>query len=146
LPATSRPSAKVSVEPEALKSTSSRIRRSATMLKSLLGISMPTALLPGIGASMRSERRGQRHRQVVREGLDPADLDVRRRLDLVLGDDRAGIAATTARRSRTRQLLDDDLLVAGVDRVVASRVDRYRDIFEELERWQDVLDPVLRQR
>ena len=56
LPATSRPRAKVSVEPEALKSTSSRIRRRATMLKSLFGISMPTALLPGIGASMRSER------------------------------------------------------------------------------------------
>ena len=55
-PATSRPRANVSFEPDAVKSTSSRIRRSATMLKSLFGISMPTALLPGIGASMRSER------------------------------------------------------------------------------------------
>ena len=56
LPATSRPSANVSVEPEPRKSTSSRIRRSATTLNSLLGTSMPTALLPGIGASIRMLR------------------------------------------------------------------------------------------
>ena len=55
-PATSRPRAKVSCDPDAGKSTSSRIRRSATMLNSLFGISMPTALLPGIGASMRMLR------------------------------------------------------------------------------------------
>ncbi len=55
-PATSRPSANVSVDPDAEKSTSSRIRRSATMLNSLLGISIPTALLPGIGASIRMLR------------------------------------------------------------------------------------------
>ena len=56
LPATSRPSANVSVEPEPRKSTSSRIRRSATTLNSLFGTSMPTALLPGIGASIRMLR------------------------------------------------------------------------------------------
>ena len=55
-PATSRPSANVSVDPDAEKSTSSRIRRSATMLNSLFGISIPTALLPGIGASIRMLR------------------------------------------------------------------------------------------
>ena len=46
----------MSVEPEPRKSTSSRIRRSATTLNSLLGTSMPTALLPGIGASIRMLR------------------------------------------------------------------------------------------
>ena len=54
-PATSRPRAKVSFEP-VLKSSDSRIPRSVTTLKSWLGISMPTALLPGIGASMRRVR------------------------------------------------------------------------------------------
>src|SRR5207247_343898 len=52
-PATSRPSANVSLEP-VLKSSDSRIPRRVTTLKSWFGISMPTALLPGIGASMRS--------------------------------------------------------------------------------------------
>ena len=55
-PATSRPRANVSFDSAAVNSTSSRIRRRATMLKSLFGISIPTALLPGIGASIRSER------------------------------------------------------------------------------------------
>ncbi len=55
-PATSRPRAKVSLEPEAPKSTSSMIRRSETMLKSLLGISRPTTVLPGMGASIRIVR------------------------------------------------------------------------------------------
>ena len=36
---------------------------------------------------------GQGHREVVGEGLDPAHPDVDGRLDLVLGDDRAGVAA-----------------------------------------------------
>src|SRR6478735_5775129 len=54
-PATSRPRANVSLDSDAVNSTSSRTRRSGTALKSLFGISMPTALLPGIGASIRSE-------------------------------------------------------------------------------------------
>ncbi len=54
-PATSRPRANVSLE-AARRSTSSRIRRRATMLKSLFGISRPTTLLPGIGASIRIVR------------------------------------------------------------------------------------------
>ena len=56
VPATSRPRANVSFDSAAVNSTSSRIRRRATMLKSLFGISIPTALLPGIGASIRSDR------------------------------------------------------------------------------------------
>jgi hypothetical protein len=55
-PATSRPRAKVSFDSDAVNSTSSRILRRATMLKSLFGISIPTALLPGIGASIRRLR------------------------------------------------------------------------------------------
>ena len=55
-PATSRPSANVSRDPDAGKSTSSRIRRRATTLNSRLGISIPTAALPGIGASIRMLR------------------------------------------------------------------------------------------
>ena len=53
---TSRPSAKVRRVPDALKSSSWRIGRSGTIMKSLFGISMPTALLPGIGASIRRLR------------------------------------------------------------------------------------------
>ena len=67
-PATSRPSAKVSFEPDAAKSTDSRIPRSDTTLKSRFGISMPTAALPGIGASIRRDRAGEGHGQVVRTG------------------------------------------------------------------------------
>ena len=112
LPATSRPRANVSVEPDALKSTSSRIRRRATTLKSLFGISMPTALLPGIGASIRSDRAASAIARSSDRRLDPADLDVRRRLDLVLGDDRARVAPhDLGRDPEARQLLDDDLLV-----------------------------------
>ena len=58
----------------------------------------------------------ERHRQVVGQALDPADLDVRRRLDLVLGHDRPGVAADDPRLDvEAAQLLDDDLLVPRVD-------------------------------
>ena len=61
------------------------------------------------------------HREVVGQGLDPADLDVRRRLDLVLGDHRAGVAADDLGLDvEARELLDDDLLVAAVDRLLAA--------------------------
>ena len=55
---------------------------------------------------------GEGHRQVVGEAFDPADLDVRRRLDLVLGHDRAGVPADDLGRDlEARELADDDLLV-----------------------------------
>ena len=131
MPATSRPRANVSVEPDAVKSTSSRIRRRATMLKSLFGISMPTALLPGIGASIRSERAARAIARSSDEALDPADLDVGRRLDLVLGHDRAALRADDLGRDpEAGQLLDDDLLVPGVGRLVAAGVDRDGDVLE----------------
>ena len=76
-PATSRPSANVSVDPDAEKSTSSRIRRSATMLNSLLGISMPTALLPGIGASIRMLR--------AASAIDRSSWSASMRLSLMCG-------------------------------------------------------------
>ena len=82
---------------------------------------------------------GEGHREVVGEGLDPADLDVGGRLDLVLGHDGAGVAADDLGRDvEARELLDDDLLVplrgatslpAGLDRQLAmssSSVDRRR--------------------
>ena len=143
LPATSRPSANVSVEPDALKSTSSRIRRRATMLKSLFGISIPTALLPGIGASIRRVRAASAIARSSDEPLDPADLDVRRRLDLVLGDDRAGVAADDLGRDpEAGELLDDDLLVPRVGGLVAAGHDRDGDVVEHRERREDVGDPL----
>ena len=119
LPATSRPRAKVSVEPEALKSTSSRIRRKATTLKSALGISMPTALLPGIGASIRSERAAR----AIARSSDRASI----RLTLMSGAGWTSYWVTTGpafapddlgRDVEARELADDDLLVARVVGVV----------------------------
>ena len=118
LPATSRPRAKVRVEPDALKSSSSRMRRRATTLKSLFGISMPTACLPGIGASIRSERAARAIDRSSDRRLDPAELDVGGRLDLVLGHDRPGVATDDPDRdAEARQLLDDDVLDAAGARV-----------------------------
>ena len=55
-PATSRPRAKVSFDGDSRRRVSSITRRRATTLKSALGISRPTTLLPGMGASMRRVR------------------------------------------------------------------------------------------
>ncbi len=91
--------------------------------------------------------RGEGHGQVVGQGLDPAELDVGRRVDLVLRDDGSGVAADDARRdAEAGQLLDDDLLVAGVERFVATGMERDRDVVEGRDRRQDVLDPVLGER
>ena len=118
LPATSRPRANVSVEPDAAKSTSSRIRRRATTLNSLLGTSIPTALLPGIGASIRMLRAAR----AIERSSDRASIRLTLMcgggLDLVLGHDRAGVAADDPGVDvEARELLDDDRLVPGVDRV-----------------------------
>ena len=122
LPATSRPRAKVRVEPEPLKSTSSTIRRSATMLKSLFGISIPTALLPGIGRLDPERASGERHGQVVRR---PSI-----RLTLISGAGWTSYWVTTGPALRATildrdveagQLLDDDLLVALVGCLVRRR-------------------------
>ena len=100
---------------------------------------MPTASLPGIGASIRMRAGGQGHRQVVGEGLDPADLDVGAGLDLVLGHDRAGVAADDLGRDReAAQLLLDP---ARVRRVVDRRVRAPgRGHLEELDRRQRPVD------
>ena len=144
LPATSRPRAKVRVDPEALKSSSSRMRRRATTLNSLFGISMPTACLPGIGRLDPERARGERHRQVVGQGLDPAELDIRRRLDFVLGDDRPRVSTDDPDRdAEARQLLDDDVLDQQMRRLVAACMKRDRDVVEDHHRWQDVVDAVL---
>ena len=146
-PATSRPSAKVSFDSDAVNSTSSRTRRRGTALKSLFGTSMPTALLPAIGASIRSECAARAMARSSDRRLDPAQLDVGRRVDLVLRDDGSGVATDDARRdAEPGQLLDDDLLVAGVERFVATGMERDRDVVKDRDRRQDVLDPVLGER
>ena len=126
-PATSRPRANVSFDSDAVNSTSSRMRRSGDDVEVLVrDLDADRALARD--RRLDPERAGgERHRQVVGRGLDPADLDVRRRLDLVLGDDRAGVAADDPGRDpEARQLLDDDLLVARVGRLVAAGMDRDR--------------------
>jgi hypothetical protein len=86
---------------------------------------------------------GQGHRQVVGEALDPAHLDVRRGLDLVLGHHGAGIAADDLGRDpEAGQLLDDDLLIALVGGPVAASADREGDVIEGRDGRQDVLDPL----
>ena len=109
-------------DPDAAKSTSSRIRRSATTLNSALGISMPDGALARDRRLDPDAARRERHRQVVRERLDPAELDVRRRLDLVLGDDRARrCGRRCAPRCRSSPASAMIALVARVDRLPARR-------------------------
>ena len=147
LPATSRPRANVSFDSVGLNGTSSKIRRRATTLKSWFGISMPIGALAGDRRLDPEAAGGEGHRQVVGEGLDPRDADVDRGLDLVLGHDRAGVAADDLGGDpEARELPDDDLLVALVDGLAAARLDRGGDVLEQLERWQAVLDPLLRRR
>ena len=58
-----------------------------------------------------------------------------------------GVAADDpGRDAEAGQLLDDDLLVAGVGRLVAAGVERDGDVLEDRDRRQDVLDAVLGQR
>ena len=141
VPATSRPRANVSVEPDALKSTSSRIRRRATTLKSLFGISMPTALLPGIGASIRSERAAR----AIARSSDSASI----RLTLTSGAGWTSYWVTTgpalrptisAGMPKLGQLLDDDLLVASVGGLVAAGVTGMAMSSSSVDRRQDVVD------
>ena len=147
LPATSRPSANVSVEPDALKSTSSRIRRRATMLKSAFGISMPTALLPGIGASMRRERAA---RAIARSSARPSI-----RLTLMSGAGWTSYWVTTGPALRPTTLAGIPKLASlrtmisstcGVGRRVAAGVDRDGDVVEQGRRRERVLDAVARRR
>ena len=85
---------------------------------------MPTALLPGIGASMRRVRAARAIARSSERRLDPAHLHVRRGLDLVLGHDRPGVAPDDLGRDvEARELLDDDVLGPAVERLVAGRVD-----------------------
>ena len=146
-PATSRPRANVSFDSEAVNSTSSRIRRRATMLKSLLGISMPTALLPGIGASIRSERAAR----AMARSSESASI----RLTLMSGAGWTSYWVTTgpALRATIRagipkpaSFLTMISSLRRVDRLVAARMDRDRDVLERRQRRHDVLDPVLGQR
>ena len=133
-PATSRPRAKVSFEPDAAKSSDSRIPRRVTTLKSWFGISMPTALLPGIGASIRRVRAARAIARSSARASIRLTLTCARRLDLVLGHDRAGVAADDLGRDvEARELLDDDVLGAAVDRLVAGRVDALDGRVEELD-------------
>ena len=123
LPATSRPRAKVSVEPDAVKSSSSRIAPQGDDVEVLVrDLDADRALARD--RRLDPERPGgEGHRQVVGQRLDPADLDVRRRLDLVLGHDRAGVAADDLGRDvEARELLDDDVLGPPVDGLVAAGV------------------------
>ena len=85
-PAMSRPSATDSLLLEdwkELDSTSSRIR---TVLRLLLGTSIPTAAFPGLGASDTHTCSRQVQRQIVRKVGNLADLHPSRRLDLIPGD------------------------------------------------------------
>ena len=108
---------------------------------------MPTALLPGIGRLDAQRAGGEGHREVVRQRLDPADLDVRRRLDLVLGHDRAGVAPDDLRLDlEARELLDDDLLGPPVDRLLAARGDGLDGLVEEGVAGQGVLAQLARPR
>ncbi len=68
-PATSRPRAKAIRLAIPATSGSSRIRRIATTLKSMFGISIPTTVLPGIGASMRIVRAA---RAIARSSASPS--------------------------------------------------------------------------
>ena len=108
---------------------------------------MPTALLPGIGASIRSERAARAMARSSDSASIRLTLMSRRGLDLVLGDDRAGVARDDPGRDpEAGQLLDDDLLVPRVDRLVAAGVERDRDVLERRDRRHDVLDAVLGRR
>ena len=62
-------------------------------MKSLLGISMPTALLPGIGASIRRERAASAIARSSASASIRLTLTSGVGLDLVLGHDRARVAA-----------------------------------------------------
>ena len=52
---------------------------------------MPTVVLPGIGATIRTLGNGQGDGQVVGQAHDPRDAQARLELDLELGDHRAGV-------------------------------------------------------
>ena len=68
-----------------LRSTSPRL----TFSRSVFGISMPIADLPGIGRQDAHVGRGDGVRDVLGQRGDPLDLDAGAELDLVAGDRRA---------------------------------------------------------
>ena len=108
---------------------------------------MPTALLPAIGASIRSEWAAS----AIARSSDSASIRLSLMsgagLDLVLGHDRAGVASDDPGRDpEAGQLLDDDLLVPCVHRLVAAGMEWDRHVLEDRDRRQDVLDAVLGQR
>ncbi len=75
---------------------------------------------------------GQRHRQVVGEGLDARHADVDGRLDLVLGDDGPRVAGDDhGADPEARQLLGDDLLVPSVRGGAAAGLGRVGDVLEQ---------------
>ena len=87
--------------------------------------------------------RCERHGQVVRESLDTGDLDLRRRLDLVLRHYRAGVPDRDPRRDvEARQLGLDDRGIALVihGAVTVAR----RDVLEQRERREVILRTRLR--
>ena len=76
-PATSFPSATVSFDGDPLNSALSATSRTETRPIARLGISIPTTLLPGIGASIRSVRAARASERSsasasIRESLTPA--------------------------------------------------------------------------
>ena len=108
---------------------------------------MPTALLPGIGASIRSVRAARAIARSSARASIRLTFTCARRLDLVLGHDRAGVAADDLGRDlEARELLDDDVLGPPMDRLVAGRVDPLDGRVEEVEAGQDVLDALARRR
>ena len=146
-PATSRPSANVSFDSEAVNSTSSSTRRSGTALKSLLGTSMPTALLPAMGASIRREWAAR----AIARSSDSASI----RLSLMSGAGLTSYWVTTgpALRPTIRAGIPNPAsfltMISSLRAWTASSppgVERSRAVLEHRDRRQDVLDAVLGQR
>ena len=110
------------------------------MLKSLIGDLDAHHALAGDGSLDADRSGGQGHRQIVRQSLDAADLDLRRGSHLVLGDDRPRIPGRDASRDvEAGQLGFDD---PGVPLVVHRRVAvSWRDVLQERERRQAILRP-----
>ena len=132
LPATSRPRAKVSFEPGRLEVELVEDPPQRDDVEVLVGdLDSDRALARD--RRLDPQRAGsERHRQVVRQRLDPADLDVRRRLDLVLGHHRARVAADDlGRDAEPGQLLLDDLLVMAMDRLFPCAVHGQREVIED---------------
>ena len=76
---------------------------------------------------------GEAHREVVRQALDPADLDVRRRLDLVLVTTGPALRPTIlASMSKLLSFLYDLLLCPAVAALLATERDGLRRVVEQV--------------